>query len=69
MREAFHEQLDSVFAELAAICGHVETAVRDATLALLEGDAEVAERVISGDDKIDDARTKLKRLHPRIKGG
>ena len=59
MREAFHEQLDSVFGDLAAICGHVETAVRDATLALLEGDAEVAERVISGDDQIDEARTRV----------
>ena len=59
MREAFHDQLDSVFGDLAAICGHVETAVRDATLALLEGDAEVAERVISGDDLIDEARTRV----------
>jgi len=59
MREAFHEQLDSVFSELAGMCRLVETAVGDATRALLQGDAEVAERVISGDTAIDDEREKI----------
>ena len=43
MREAFHDQLDSIFRELAGMCRLVETAVGDATRSLLEGDAEVAE--------------------------
>src|SRR3954447_19924162 len=35
MREAFHEQLDSIFHDLAEICDAVETSVRLATQALL----------------------------------
>lgn len=56
MRDVFHEQLDAVFADLSTICGQVETAVCQATKALLEADVEVAEQVISGDDAIDQAR-------------
>ena len=56
MREAFHQQLDSIFVDLARICDRVEEAVRLATEALLEGDAEVAESVISNDAEIDRAR-------------
>jgi phosphate transport system protein len=56
MREAFHEQLDGIFHDLATLCGDVETAVRLATEALLGGDAAVAERVISGDVEIDRTR-------------
>ncbi len=59
MREAFHEQLDSVFDDLAQICRKVEEAVRLATEALLTGDAETAERVISGDVEIDRARERV----------
>jgi phosphate transport system protein len=59
MREAFHDQLDSVFYELAGMCRLVETAVGDATRSLLEGDAEVAERVISADSAIDAVREKI----------
>ena len=36
MRDAFHEQLDSVFDDLAGICRQVEDAVRRATEALLD---------------------------------
>ena len=36
MRDVFHEQLDAVFGDLATICGQVETAVVQATKALLE---------------------------------
>jgi phosphate transport system protein len=59
MRQAFHEQLDSVFSDLADVCRLVETAVGDATQALLQGDSEVAERVISGDAAIDVARERI----------
>ena len=59
MREAFHEQLESMFDDLAGICGSVETAVRLATDALLTGDAEIAEGVISADLDIDRARERV----------
>jgi phosphate transport system protein len=59
MREAFHEQLDSVFEDLAAIAQRVEDAVRFATEALLAGDAEIAERVISADIEVDRARERV----------
>jgi phosphate transport system protein len=59
MREVFHEQLDSIFDDLAAICRSVETAVRLANQALLTGDAEIAEQVISADADIDKAREKV----------
>jgi len=59
MREAFHEQLDSIFSDLAEMCSEVETAVHLATQALLNGDAEVAERVIAADDKIDETRERV----------
>ncbi len=56
MRDAFHDQLDTVFDDLAVICGEVERAVRLGTQALLTGDAELAEGVISSDVAIDRAR-------------
>jgi phosphate transport system protein len=59
MREAFHEQLDQMFADLASICENVETAVRLATEALLSGDAGIAEGVISADAAIDRARERV----------
>ncbi|MFC5175746.1 phosphate signaling complex protein PhoU [Nocardioides taihuensis] len=59
MREAFHEQLDGVFDDLAGICRSVETAVRLATQALLSGDAAIAEQVISADADIDKAKEKI----------
>jgi phosphate transport system protein len=55
MREAFHDQLDSIFSDLALVCGDVQRAVRLATQALLTGDAEKAEGVISADSAIDRA--------------
>jgi phosphate transport system protein len=59
MRQAFHEQLDMMFSDLADICGNVETAVRLATEALLTGDAAIAEQVISADAEIDRARERV----------
>ena len=56
MREQFHEQLDAIFVDLAAICRQVEIAVGRATLALLNGDVVTAEEVISNDIEIDRAR-------------
>ncbi len=59
MREAFHEQLDSLFVDLASIAGLVHDAVRDASRALLTSDAEVAEAVISADKQIDRAAERV----------
>ena len=59
MREAFHDQLDGIFADLSEICGLVEVAVREATKALLTGDVTIAEQVISADKVIDLARERV----------
>ena len=59
MREAFHEQLDGIFIDLAAICAEVESAVRLATEALLSGDADIAQQVISADVEIDRSRERV----------
>ena len=59
MREAFQDQLDAVFADLATMCRNVETSVGLATQALLNGDGEIAEGVISGDELIDREREEL----------
>lgn len=59
MREAFHEQLDAIFLDLGAICAQVESQVRLATQSLMNGDAAVAEQVISADIEIDQARERV----------
>ena len=59
MRELFHDQLESIFDDLAAICSQVGEAVAGGTEALLRGDAEIAERVISADVEIDRARVRV----------
>jgi phosphate transport system protein len=59
MREVFHDQLESIFDDLAAICSQVEEAVASATESLLKGDATIAERVISADAEIDRARERV----------
>jgi phosphate transport system protein len=59
MRDQFHDQLEGVFADLAAICGQVETAVARATEALMTGNVVVAEAVIDADAEIDRARERV----------
>jgi len=59
MREAFHEQLDSMYDDLAGIAGQVQLAVHDASRALLTSDAAMAEAVISADREIDRASEKV----------
>ncbi|MEZ5097148.1 MAG: phosphate signaling complex protein PhoU [Nocardioides sp.] len=59
MREAFHDQLDEMFGDLAAIAREVENAVHYATEALLSGDAQTAEQVIGADDQIDRAAERV----------
>ena len=59
MRDAFHDQLDAIFSDLADVCANVKRAVRLATQALLTGDAEKAEEVISADSEIDAATVRI----------
>ncbi len=59
MREAFHDQLDSMFNDLAQIAAQVQLAVHDASLALLTSDAGMAEAVISADREIDRATERV----------
>jgi phosphate transport system protein len=53
MREAYHEQLDDLLADLVQMSQAVSSAVRSSTTALLEADLHLAERVISEDDLLD----------------
>ncbi|MET1058143.1 MAG: phosphate signaling complex protein PhoU [Nocardioides sp.] len=62
MREAFHDQLDSIFADLSGIARQVQTAVALATESLLEGSAEIAEQVITNDVEIDRARERVEEM-------
>ncbi|WP_158884430.1 phosphate signaling complex protein PhoU [Amycolatopsis anabasis] len=56
MREAYHVELEELAGQLAAMSAQVADAMEKATKALLEVDLELAERVISDDTKVDDAR-------------
>ncbi len=59
MRDAYTDQLDSIFSDLVAIARRVERAVSDATEALLTGNVELAEQVITRDAVIDVARERV----------
>ncbi|MDO9379596.1 MAG: phosphate signaling complex protein PhoU [Nocardioidaceae bacterium] len=56
MRDAYYDQLDSIVDDLVAMTAAVQTAVHEATRALLKADAQAAESVISGDRDIDASR-------------
>ncbi len=53
MREIYQNDLEGVVNELVVMSDSIQIAVRDATRALLEADLHTAERVISGDTRID----------------
>jgi phosphate transport system protein len=53
MRNAFHQQLDLLTEELTTMAQMVQTAVQQATTALLTADRALAELVISNDPQID----------------
>lgn len=55
MRDQYYEQLDSIVDDLVALTNRVRRAVGDATSALLNADAHIAETVIANDKEIDDA--------------
>ena len=62
MRNAYYDQLDAVVDELVTMTHEVGTAVGQATRALLEADAELAEQVISHDAHIDSERDRIEEL-------
>jgi phosphate transport system protein len=62
MRDAYYDQLDAVVDELVTMTHEVGTAVGQATRALLEADAEIAEQVISHDAHIDSERDRIEEL-------
>lgn len=53
MREAFRRELKELKVEVVAIGREVSVRTSDAVKALVEGDVELAERVIAGDDEMD----------------
>jgi phosphate transport system protein len=53
MREAYHEQLDDLLADLVQMSQTVSSAVRSSTTALLEADIHLAERVIGEEELLD----------------
>ncbi len=59
MRDVYYDQLDAIVDDLVAMTHQVRNAVDQATTALLTADAELAERVISGDADIDRARERI----------
>jgi phosphate transport system protein len=59
MRDAYSDQLDSIRDDLVMMARLVREAVSEGTAALLEGDAQRAERVISNDAAVDALREKL----------
>jgi phosphate uptake regulator len=65
MREAFRDQLVSVFDDLVVMCGKVQQSVQLSTEALLTGDAAKAERVISADAHLDTATQRSRTVASR----
>src|SRR5215207_1030607 len=55
MRDQYYEQLDAIVDDLVNLTGTVRRAVAEATKALLQADAQIAESVIAGDRDIDEA--------------
>lgn len=59
MREAYQTDLQNLREDLVHMASLVETAIRDASSALLTGDLALAERVITADVHIDDRQTEM----------
>jgi len=56
MRDLYNDQLDKIVTDMVAMTTTVRAAVEQATVALLDADADAAEAVIAGDKNVDDAR-------------
>jgi phosphate transport system protein len=53
LRDAYHEELDALSDRLVKMTGLVRSAMTQASTALLNGDLQLAQQVISSDDQID----------------
>jgi phosphate transport system protein len=62
VREAFHEQLESITNQLVEMTRLAGSAMARATTALLDADLHLAEDVITGDRALDSAREHLDAL-------
>lgn len=62
MRDAFHEELDSISDQLVEMTHLAGSAIGRATTALLDGDIHLAESVIAGDRELDALRQQLDSL-------
>src|SRR5659263_566284 len=54
MRKTFEQKLDEVTEDVIVMGSLVQNTVNDAINSLINGDVELAQKVIDGDDKIDD---------------
>lgn len=59
MRNAFHDELDSIGTSLLHMAGLVRVAINDATTALLTVDLTIAEKVIAADGVVDEIQHEL----------
>ncbi|MER5546066.1 phosphate signaling complex protein PhoU [Streptomyces sp. NPDC001118] len=59
MREHYHEELESITDGLVEMANLVGSAIGRATTALLDADLQLAENVISGDERVDDLQRDL----------
>ncbi|GAB3962039.1 phosphate signaling complex protein PhoU [Streptomyces sparsus] len=59
MRDAYHEELDSISEHLVEMARLVGSAIGRATTAMLDADLNLAESVIANDDKVDDLQRAL----------
>ena len=62
MRSKFDEQLNHLNNSLIEMCGIVEQAISDADKALIEQDTELARKIISSDDEIDNKEKEIESL-------
>ena len=66
MRSRFDEQLQQLHHELLQMGALIERAIRSATAALTERDAEAARRVIAADREVDQAERDIEALCLRL---
>ena len=59
MRDSYRDELNATTELIVTVAGLVRTAVQDATTALVTADLTVAERVISGDARIDELNKEI----------
>ncbi|MDX6330967.1 MAG: phosphate transport system protein [Streptomycetaceae bacterium] len=59
MRDAYHEELDSIGEGLVEMARLVGSAIGRATTSLLDADLKIAESVIAADEKVDDLQREL----------